>query len=110
MSFGGKKWVRRRRWVRVMRRRLDIPDWGYQVNAVGSSRAKTSSGVGRDANEGQNALSGTSLDDYRAFAEALAMTDADPGRLTSPLVLDGITLRLAWVRSPVQREMGPQPA
>ncbi|GAA5896655.1 uncharacterized protein JCM6883_006971 [Sporobolomyces salmoneus] len=24
-----KKWVRRRRWVRVMRRRVDLKDWGY---------------------------------------------------------------------------------
>ncbi|GAA5862981.1 hypothetical protein JCM1840_002345 [Sporobolomyces johnsonii] len=29
LGMSGKKWVRRRRWVRVMRRRLDLPDWGY---------------------------------------------------------------------------------
>lgn len=25
-----QKWVRRRAWVRVMRRRLDLPDWGFE--------------------------------------------------------------------------------
>ncbi|BGP12902.1 hypothetical protein JCM10213_005146 [Rhodosporidiobolus nylandii] len=29
LALSGKKWVRRRRWMRVMRRRLDLPDWGY---------------------------------------------------------------------------------
>ncbi|GAA5857263.1 hypothetical protein JCM8547_009404 [Rhodosporidiobolus lusitaniae] len=29
LALSGKKWVRRRNWVRVMRRRVDLPDWGY---------------------------------------------------------------------------------
>ncbi|BGP44970.1 hypothetical protein JCM10450v2_000785 [Rhodotorula kratochvilovae] len=29
LAGSGRKAVRRRRWVRVMRRRLDLPDWGY---------------------------------------------------------------------------------
>ncbi|KAL8286312.1 hypothetical protein RQP46_004800 [Phenoliferia psychrophenolica] len=29
IGLGGQKWVRRRRWVRVMKRRLDVPAWGY---------------------------------------------------------------------------------
>jgi hypothetical protein len=40
-----------------------------------------------------------SLADYAAFADALRLTGAAPGRLTSPTTLDGITLRLGWVRS-----------
>ncbi|KAM0756078.1 hypothetical protein T439DRAFT_351802 [Meredithblackwellia eburnea MCA 4105] len=28
MGLGGQKWVRRRRWLRVMKRRLDVPAWG----------------------------------------------------------------------------------
>lgn len=33
MGFGGQKWIRRRRWVRIMRRRVDLADWGYADNA-----------------------------------------------------------------------------
>lgn len=29
ITLGGQKWVRRRRWVRVMKRRLDLPSWGF---------------------------------------------------------------------------------
>ncbi len=28
-NWGGQKWVRRRSWVRLMRRRLDLPDFGF---------------------------------------------------------------------------------
>ena len=28
------KWVRRRRWARIMRRRLDVPDWGFADTSV----------------------------------------------------------------------------
>ena len=36
-NWGGQKWVRRRKWVRLMRRRLDLPDFGFadQRNVAG---------------------------------------------------------------------------
>jgi len=39
-----------------------------------------------------------SLGDYRAFAERLGLSDAEPDKLTNPKRLDGITLRLGWVK------------
>lgn len=30
LGLGGQKWVRRRRWVRVLKRRVDVPKWGYE--------------------------------------------------------------------------------
>ena len=35
---GPVKFVRRRRWVRVMRRRLDLPDWGFGPDDTGDER------------------------------------------------------------------------
>ncbi|GAA5902200.1 hypothetical protein JCM6882_006727 [Rhodosporidiobolus microsporus] len=29
LALSGKKWMRRRQWVRVMRRRVDLPEWGF---------------------------------------------------------------------------------
>jgi hypothetical protein len=43
----------------------------------------------------------SSLGDYRSFADALGVTDAEPSRLTSAKVLDGVTLRLGWAWSPI---------
>lgn len=40
----------------------------------------------------------SSLDDYRAFAGALGLTDADAGRITSAVERDGVSLRLGWVK------------
>jgi hypothetical protein len=39
-----------------------------------------------------------SLEDYRAFAKCLGLSDADPDKLTSSTQLDGITLQLGWVK------------
>ncbi|KAK4054812.1 hypothetical protein OIV83_000736 [Microbotryomycetes sp. JL201] len=61
-SLDGRKWVRRRRWVRVMRRRLDVPNWGFGDQ---SDREKRS-----DATTSQEVQA--SLDDYRARARYLA--------------------------------------
>ena len=41
-----------------------------------------------------------SFGDFDAFAEALGLTDAAPGKLTAPMTLDGVSLRLGWARSP----------
>lgn len=41
-----------------------------------------------------------SFGDFRAFAQALGLTDAAPGKLTAPMTLDGVSLRLGWARSP----------
>jgi hypothetical protein len=42
-----------------------------------------------------------SLEDYRAFAGALGMTDVKIGALTSPVELSGLTLRLGWAKAPL---------
>jgi hypothetical protein len=39
-----------------------------------------------------------SLDDYRSFAERLGLKGAEPDKLTNSKRLDGVTLRLAWVK------------
>lgn len=65
---GGKKWVRRRRWVRVMRRRLDLPDWGFADQPRFPRR------------EEQQEMSAGS-EDYRARAQFLAGV-AEEGGLT----------------------------
>lgn len=40
IGLGGQKWVRRRRWVRVMKRRLDVAAWGYdKPNREGDAAA-----------------------------------------------------------------------
>jgi hypothetical protein len=39
-----------------------------------------------------------SLGDYRAFAERLGLTGAEPDKLTNSKRLDGVMLRLAWVK------------
>ncbi|BGO96805.1 hypothetical protein NBRC10513v2_000741 [Rhodotorula toruloides] len=56
---GGKKWVRRRKWVRVMRRRLELPDWGF---------ADQPSFPRREEQHDSSAES----DDYRSRAQFLA--------------------------------------
>lgn len=40
----------------------------------------------------------SSLDDYRAFAGALGLADADVGRITTAVERDGVSLRLGWVK------------
>ncbi|BGP29023.1 hypothetical protein JCM10296v2_000759 [Rhodotorula toruloides] len=55
----GKKWVRRRKWVRVMRRRLDLPDWGFADQPPFPRRVE------------QHDASAES-DDYRSRAQFLA--------------------------------------
>ncbi|ORY85384.1 hypothetical protein BCR35DRAFT_313422 [Leucosporidium creatinivorum] len=69
MSLGGQKWVRRRRWVRVMRRRLDIPSWGFgevkqdeEVDANDSKAADTL----------HSPAAPPATEDYRARAQFLA--------------------------------------
>ncbi|BGO93036.1 hypothetical protein NBRC10512v2_005322 [Rhodotorula toruloides] len=56
---GGKKWVRRRKWVRVMRRRLDVPDWGFANQPPFPRREEQ-----HDSSAGS--------DDYRTRAQFLA--------------------------------------
>lgn len=43
LGLGRQKWVRRRRWVRVMRRRLDLPPWGYGEEARSREREEVPS-------------------------------------------------------------------
>jgi hypothetical protein len=43
-----------------------------------------------------------SFEDFRAFAEALGLSDAAPGKLSAPIALAGINLRLGWARSPAK--------
>lgn len=72
LGLGGKKWVRRRRWVRVMRRRLDTPNWGFgeapqAASAQGVELEEVSTAATTSTAPGPNAS-----DDYRARAQFLA--------------------------------------
>jgi hypothetical protein len=47
-SNGNKqKWVRRRRWARIMRRRLDIPDWGFNDRKDGKQQDRSAVAEGK---------------------------------------------------------------
>ncbi|KAK4058123.1 hypothetical protein OIO90_000862 [Microbotryomycetes sp. JL221] len=92
LSLGSKKWVRRRRWVRIMRRRLDVPNWGF----TGAFHATQDAGEKSSHEE----LAAT-LEDYRARARFLAgersaklgiasqMADQASIRSGKTVVLDG---------------------
>ena len=41
---GGVKWVRRRRWARIMRRRIDIPHWGFDDDPESETSATAANG------------------------------------------------------------------
>lgn len=47
---GGGKFVRRRRWVRVMRRRLDIPNWGF----IGESNSREENEIEMEEEMGES--------------------------------------------------------
>ncbi|GAA5890302.1 hypothetical protein JCM8208_002772 [Rhodotorula glutinis] len=64
-SGGGRKFVRRRRWVRLMRRRLDLPDFGYG-GAPSSASAGAQEGGEREQEDEMRGM------DYRARARFLA--------------------------------------
>ncbi|GAA5842477.1 hypothetical protein JCM9279_005395 [Rhodotorula babjevae] len=64
---GGRKFVRRRRWVRLMRRRLDLPDFGFggAPSSVGAQEQEQERGE-REREEEMRGM------DYRARARFLA--------------------------------------
>lgn len=68
----GQKWVRRRAWARVMRRRVDLPDWGFEEEPARAQAdaSEASAAHGSVADEGP----GMELArmDYRARARFLA--------------------------------------
>lgn len=80
LGFGGKKYVRRRRWVRVMRRRLDLQDWGFDGRKDnGGSRAA-------DSNYRVSSVSGDMTppdEDYLVRAQFLAGTTFSSDRPSS---------------------------
>lgn len=78
-SLGGRKWIRRRRWVRVMRRRVDIPEWGWGPSPQ-SPRSPTSL-LEHDA----------SHDDYLARAHFLAGVQAYPSAADDVSIRSGKT-------------------
>lgn len=86
LGLGGQKWVRRRRWVRVMRRRLDIPNWGFGVEAQGLdvTQASTSAADPLPAAEATK--------DYRARAQFLAGIYAAAGQSDRSSVRSGKTV------------------
>lgn len=65
---GGRKFVRRRRWVRLMRRRLDLPDFGYGGAPSSASAQAHERGEGGER-EQEDEMRGM---DYRARARFLA--------------------------------------
>lgn len=69
MGLGGQKWVRRRRWVRVMRRRLDLPSWGFGEVQENEDGEELDPGP-TDAMDSTSAVPAT--EDYRARAQFLA--------------------------------------
>lgn len=70
MSLGGQKWVRRRRWVRVMRRRLDISSWGFGEAHEGEESVNPNDSRPTDTLLSPAAAPAT--EDYRARAQFLA--------------------------------------
>ncbi|GEM06499.1 ankyrin repeat protein [Rhodotorula toruloides] len=66
LGGGKKKWVRRRKWVRVMRRRLDLPDWGFADEPNFPRR-------------GEEPSPSAESDDYRSRALFLAGVQAECG-------------------------------
>lgn len=70
MTLGGQKWVRRRRWVRVMRRRLDIPSWGFGEARQGEEGVELNDSRPTDAP--RSPATAPAAEDYRARAQFLA--------------------------------------
>ncbi|GAA5983264.1 hypothetical protein JCM11641_002241 [Rhodosporidiobolus odoratus] len=65
------QWVRRRRWVRVMRRRLDLPDWGFADLPPFPRRPSLLSAPPTPSASGTDRAQDASLG-YRARAQFLA--------------------------------------
>ncbi|GAA5980401.1 hypothetical protein JCM10908_001642 [Rhodotorula pacifica] len=71
-ASGSQKWVRRRSWVRVMRRRLDLPDWGFGDEPLRSVRDSVDGE--RPDEEEEEELAPM---DYRSRARFLVGSSAD---------------------------------
>ncbi|GAA6036876.1 hypothetical protein JCM8097_006327 [Rhodosporidiobolus ruineniae] len=67
----GKKWVRRRQWVRIMRRRVDLPDWGF-ADLPPFPRRPTASRRASATSTIEIAADASSPPDYRSRAQFLA--------------------------------------
>jgi hypothetical protein len=109
-SVGSQKWVRRRRWVRVMRRRLDVPALPFQqpdgamyhLDATGglipvelSEHRYSADGDGEEL--GFMASSGfSSARDYVARARYLAGTPHPDAETSGPV--DPVDLRRAIIK------------
>lgn len=111
LALDGKKWVRRREWVRVMRRRVDLPDWGYLDLPPYPRRQSTTSPSVVETAATVAPAPPPSLD-YRARAQFLAGVSNHPSTalssdaasirsshtVTSPSVSDRSDLRKASLR------------
>lgn len=67
----GVKWVRRRRWARIMRRRIHIPHWGFDDDPVSSSSEHTEGEEHRSTklNQGSSEMPATAVRDYLERAQ-----------------------------------------
>jgi len=71
----GMKWVRRRRWARIMRRRIDIPHWGFDDDDPPLSLSRSSEegeGVGLVDGQGGDSEISLASRDYLERAQYFA--------------------------------------
>lgn len=93
VGAASQKWVRRRKWVRVMRRRLDLPDWGFGEVELEPNAPESES-------ESEEAAELVSMD-YRSRARFLIGQSSDVWERLSPeatssegpVVVDQVELR-----------------
>lgn len=77
-STRGVKWVRRRRWARIMRRRLDIPYWGFDDHPEGQTTFEQVADEAADAEEREMEL--PPVRDYLERAQYFAGSHTRRGR------------------------------
>ncbi|GAA6005701.1 hypothetical protein JCM10207_005300 [Rhodosporidiobolus poonsookiae] len=92
LALSGKKWVRRRNWVRVMRRRLDLPSWGYADEPSFPRRPSLSIPPTPSASTSTAPAPPATLD-YRARAQFLAGAAHAPATSDSASIRSGKTVQ-----------------
>ena len=82
-----QKWVRRRKWVRVMRRRLDLPDWGFEEVEPSRRRSSLAGEADAPAPESESESEAAELVpmDYRSRARFLIGQSSDAWEQLSPV-------------------------
>ncbi|TKA55447.1 hypothetical protein B0A53_02373 [Rhodotorula sp. CCFEE 5036] len=80
-----QKWVRRRKWVRVMRRRLDLPDWGFEEVEPSRRRSSFAGEADAPAPESESEAAELVPMDYRSRARFLIGQSSDAWEQLSPV-------------------------